>query len=121
MKYTTENGRHSTRLQNWDYRWKGAYFVTICTKNREEYFGSITNKTMNLSAIGTIAQNLWFDLPNHFDNIQLDAFVVMPNHLHGIVTIVNDISEDDPVNNLVVGTLHATSLLSTKRVLLRVL
>ena len=77
----------STRLQNWDYRWNGAYFVTICTQNREFYFGNIVNGNMELSGIGIIADILWHEIKNHAKNVELDAFVVMPNHIHGILIL----------------------------------
>ena len=75
------------RLQNWDYRWDGSYFITICTKNREHYFGEITNGKMNLSNIGVLADIFFHEIKNHSNNIRLNAFVVMPNHFHGIIII----------------------------------
>jgi hypothetical protein len=117
----------SSRLQNWDYRWNAAYFVTICTKNRDHYFGEISNGEMNLSGIGIIADIMWYEIKNHSKNVELDAFVVMPNHIHGIIIInkpnglVADVangSDGDVANGSVadvangsdVETLHATSL-----------
>ena len=79
----------STRLQNWDYCWAGAYFITICTKNREHYFGEIENGEMRLSEIGHIAEQEWiktFDMRPDM-NIQMGEFVVMPNHFHAIIII----------------------------------
>jgi len=81
----------SARLPNWDYRSNADYFVTICTKNRKCFFGEITDSQkdnpMTLSKIGQIAQDLWEGIPNHFPDIKLGEFVVMPNHVHGIVEI----------------------------------
>lgn len=77
----------SARLQNYDYGSNGAYFVTICTANRECYFGEISDGQMILSAIGDIAFKYWIDIPNHFPFVVLDAFVIMPNHVHGIIVI----------------------------------
>jgi len=79
----------SARLENWDYGWKAAYFVTICTAGREHYFGTITNGEMILSEIGRIAQQEWLKTPiiRPDMNIRLDEFVVMPNHIHGIIII----------------------------------
>jgi REP-associated tyrosine transposase len=77
----------STRLQNWDYSWNGSYFLTICTHRREWFFGKIANKFMVLSEIGLLAEKFWFEIPNHFPHVFLDAFVVMPNHVHGIIII----------------------------------
>jgi putative transposase len=77
----------SARLQNWDYGWKGIYYITICTKGRNHYFGKITEIAMELSDIGMFAQQLWSEIPNHFPFVDLDSFVVMPNHIHGILII----------------------------------
>jgi REP element-mobilizing transposase RayT len=77
----------STRLQNWNYGWNGIYFVTICTAGHEQTLGYISKGKMSLSQIGQIAQNFWIEIPRHFEFIELDAFVVMPNHIHGILII----------------------------------
>jgi REP element-mobilizing transposase RayT len=84
------NGRyriHTTRLQNWDYGWNAPYFITICTLNREHFFGEISNATMHMSQTGKLAQQYWYEIPEKFPFVKLDVFVVMPNHIHGIVTI----------------------------------
>jgi len=79
----------SARLQNWDYGWNASYFVTICTKNREHYFGEIVDGEMHFSEIGKIAESDWVKSPDIRPdmNLELGAFVVMPNHFHGIVII----------------------------------
>lgn len=77
----------STRLQNYDYSSNGYYFITICTKNREHYFGEITNDKIQLSKIGKIVQKYWLEIPKHFPFVKLNEFVVMPNHVHGILII----------------------------------
>ena len=86
----------STRLKGWDYSSPGAYFLTICTKNRECYFGEIVDGKMILSDCGKMAQINWQNGPDHFDNIALDEFVVMPNHIHGILGVneKNDCNRD---------------------------
>ena len=86
-KYNNKYRIPSTRLQNWDYGWAAAYFVTICTKNRECYFGDIINGEMQYSPLGAIADVLWYEIKNHTKNIELDIFQVMPNHIHGIIVI----------------------------------
>ena len=94
----------TTRLQNWDYGWNAAYFVTICSKNREFYFGKIEDKKMELSEIGKIAQQYWDEIHNHFPFIELGKFVVMPNHVHGIIIINksnNDIAVQTPKLDMV--------------------
>ncbi|MFO7874714.1 MAG: transposase [Bacteroidales bacterium] len=77
----------SARLQNWDYGWNAAYFVTICTVNRECHFGNIKNGEMNLMEIGKKADEYWLEIPEHFPFVKLDVHVVMPNHVHGIIII----------------------------------
>ncbi len=81
--------RRSIRLKDYDYSSPGAYFVTICTKNRECLFGHIEGDAMVVNDAGRMMESVWNDLPNHYANISLDAFVVMPNHVHGII-IIND-------------------------------
>ena len=79
----------STRLPNWDYGKDAAYFVTICTQNREHYFGEITDGMMQLSEIGLIVENEWmktFQMRPDM-NLQMDEYVVMPNHFHAIIII----------------------------------
>jgi REP element-mobilizing transposase RayT len=77
----------SARLQNWDYGWNAAYFITICTQNRECYSGKIIGEKMFLSEIGTVVQQYWNEIPTHFPFVELGEFVVMPNHVHGIIVI----------------------------------
>jgi putative transposase len=77
----------SARWQDWDYAWDAAYFVTICTKDRECYFGEVVDGIMNLSGVGIIADLLWYEIKNHAKNIELGEFVVMPNHIHGIISL----------------------------------
>ncbi len=79
------NGRQSLRLPNCDYGSPGQYFVTICTSNRACVFGEIIEGAMRLSREGTIAEAAWRNLPAHHRHLALDAFVIMPNHLHGIL------------------------------------
>jgi REP element-mobilizing transposase RayT len=98
----------SARAAFWDYSWIGAYFVTLCTKNRYHYFGKIVEGNMLLSPLGTIADVLWHEIKHHAKHVELGAFVVMPNHVHGIVRILPD--EQSP--SAVVETTHALSLLS---------
>ncbi len=86
-KYRNKYRIASTRLKNWDYGWNGAYFVTICTKDRVHYFGEITDREMELVEIGNLAKNFWLEIPDHFLFVKLGAFVIMPNHVHGIIII----------------------------------
>ncbi len=102
--------RRSLRLQGYDYRWAGAYFVTICTHQREAVFGAIAGTAMDLNAYGQIVAEDWAWLAHQFPSIDLDACVVMPNHLHGIIMITatpdalqvgeGDSSTSAPTNSL---------------------
>ncbi|WP_412710101.1 transposase [Atrimonas thermophila] len=76
-------------MKDYDYSQAGAYFITICTKNRECLFGSIVNGEMLLSAWGVIVKNEWLRTSIIRPNIVVDEFVLMPNHLHGILVIVD--------------------------------
>ena len=105
----------SARWQNWDYRWAGAYFVTICTKGREHLFGEIVDKRMVYSHVGVIADILWCEIKNHTKNVELAEYIVMPNHVHGILILNGDNVSVPVVGTFsVVGTLHATSLQPTE-------
>lgn len=86
-KFQNKYRIESTRLRNWDYGSNAAYFITICTKNRTRFFGEIDDKEMVLNAIGKLAKFYWIEIPKHFPFIALGNFVVMPNHVHGILTI----------------------------------
>jgi putative transposase len=81
--------RRSIRLKGYDYSQAGAYFITICTTNRQCLFGHISNGEMILNDAGKIAVDAWMQTPDIRSNVQLDAFVVMPNHIHGIIIITN--------------------------------
>jgi putative transposase len=79
--------RRSIRLRNFDYSQAGVYFVTICAFRKRCIFGRIENGRVRLSPIGDIVRACWVDVPNHFPGIKIEAFVVMPNHMHGILAI----------------------------------
>jgi hypothetical protein len=79
--------RRSIQLKGYDYSQPGAYFVTLVTRQRDCLFGEIVHGMMQLNPIGKIIQSEWQRLPRHFHNIKLDAFMVMPNHLHGAIVI----------------------------------
>lgn len=77
------------RLPGYDYSQNGYYFVTICTHEKIDYFGKIINNQIQLSEIGKIVFNHWYEICTHFNNINLDEFIVMTNHIHGILIINN--------------------------------
>lgn len=79
--------RRSIRLREYDYRCAGAYFVTICAFQRECLFGEVMNGEMWLNEYGNIVQTAWRDLPNHYPYAELDEYVIMPNHFHGVIVI----------------------------------
>ena len=115
MKYNPHiHHRRSIRLQDYDYSSEGACFVTMCTQNRECLFGVIVNGEMILNEYGKIVEQCRNDLPNHYDNIALDAYVIMPDHFHGIIFIVSVDSVDaldsvnaiDSVDSVLVGAIH---------------
>src|SRR6185312_7959509 len=88
--------RKSIRLRGYDYASPGAYFVTIVTQDRACLFGEISRGRMHLNAAGMAAQTVWAAIPVHFPRVRLDAFVVMPNHVHGIILIAGtDAATDD--------------------------
>jgi REP-associated tyrosine transposase len=79
--------RRSIRLAGYDYRQSGAYFVTIVTQNRICVFGDVTDEEIVLNDTGRISQASWIGLSSRFPTVSLDSFVVMPNHIHGIITV----------------------------------
>ena len=90
MKYN-ENiyHRRSIRLKGYDYSQAGLYFITICTKNQLCLFGEIENGEMILNDAGHSAERCWMTIPNHYPEIQLHEYIIMPNHVHGIVGVQN--------------------------------
>jgi REP element-mobilizing transposase RayT len=79
--------RKNIRLSYWDYSSSGEYFITICCKERNSFFGEIKENEMILSEIGLISSKYWLEIPEHFPHVKLDEFVVMPNHIHGILIL----------------------------------
>ena len=100
-KYQNKYRIKSARLPGYDYSRAGLYFITICTQNRAHYFGEIIDDKMYLSNIGVLADAFWHEIKNHSKNTGLHQFTVMPNHIHGILEIVDGGG---------VETMHASSL-----------
>jgi REP element-mobilizing transposase RayT len=92
--------RKSIRLRGYDYSESGGYFITVCTKDREHLLGEVRDGGMVENGYGKIVRECWNHVPKHYSNVELDEFVVMPNHVHGIMFIM-----DNPV-----GTRHASPL-----------
>lgn len=80
--------RRSIRLPGYDYAQTGAYFITVCTHARQPILGKIADGVMYPNRLGIIVWACWRDLPRHYPHVVLDAFVVMPNHVHGIIVLV---------------------------------
>jgi len=97
MKYDSSiHHRQSLRLRGYDYSQEGAYFITICTHNKRWLFGHIIGREMHLNDAGKMIQSVWQDLPERFTNIEIDEFIIMPNHIHAILVIIRP----DTVTNL---------------------
>ena len=101
MKYDPKkHHRKSIRLEGYDYSQDGMYYVTVCEKSGKSVFGEVIKSEVRLSAWGEIVRDCWEDIPNHFENAEVDVSVIMPNHIHGIVILGKSL----------VGTRHAVSL-----------
>lgn len=94
-KYRNKYRNGTCRLQPWDYRNEGSYFITICSKDRLHYFGEVIDGEMNLNEIGKLAKQFWMEIPKHFPFVALGNFIVMPNHTHGVLTIKNRINKEN--------------------------
>ena len=93
MKYNPEiHHRRSIRLKGYDYAQAGAYFVTICTQNRECLFGNVANGEMVLNDAGRMIQTVWDEMPEHYFGVAIDIFQIMPNHIHGIIILTNPVT-----------------------------
>jgi putative transposase len=90
--------RRSTRLPGFDYSQPGAYFVTLITKDRVSWFGDIVNDVVSLTPVGKMVANEWQRLPNRFSGLDLDEWVVMPDHLHGILILRDSAKMEDLIN-----------------------
>jgi putative transposase len=95
MIQSTNPRRKSIRLEGYDYSKPGGYFVTICTRSKEDFFGEIKNEVFLPNRLGKIVQESWIWLEKRYAYIELDAWVLMPNHLHGIILIHGDHATDE--------------------------
>ena len=98
-KYQNKYRIASVRLQSWNYGNNGAYFITICTKDKIHHFGRVENGEMILTESGRLAEQYWEEIPQHFPYVELGNFVIMPNHMHGILII----NKMDPTDTPAVG------------------
>jgi putative transposase len=99
----TLHGRRSIRLKDYDYSQPGAYFITVCTKDHDCILGEIVDGEIQLSEFGKIALKHWDEIPKYFPSAELDEFIVMPNHIHGIIVL------HEPV-----GAIHESPLQMTR-------
>ncbi len=108
--------RRPNRLSEFDYSTPGYYFITICVKEFKPLFGRIRNEEILLNEVGKIASKNWKNIPMHFDSCEIDEFIVMPNHIHGIIVLTelgineNFFNVESRFVNQSVGTRHALSL-----------
>ena len=104
MEYNPDfNHRQSIRLNGYDYSRSGAYFITICTHEREHLFGDIVNERMELNIFCDIALSHWQQLEKHHSTIIMDELVVMPNHLHGIIILKSSIDYKKSISEIIRG------------------
>jgi putative transposase len=85
------HSRKLNRKRSYNYSNSGIYFVTFCTKNRMSWFGEISNKRMCLNNLGHIANEYWLEIPQYYKNVKIDEFIIMPDHVHGIVIIERNV------------------------------
>ncbi|MBI9072710.1 MAG: hypothetical protein JEY94_14005 [Melioribacteraceae bacterium] len=111
-KFKGEFRVESSRLKSWDYSTPGWYFVTICVKDNKNCFGAVDDYNVKLNNIGEIVELFWKEIPDHYNFVELDEFVVMPDHFHAII-ILNEqsnveVKHKKNINNVETG--HAPSL-----------
>ena len=87
MKPKILKNRKANRLKDYDYSKDGYYFITICTQDREKYFGTIKDHNMILNDAGKMILKIWDQIPIFYEGIEVDIFQIMPNHIHGIIII----------------------------------
>ncbi|MEO9887813.1 MAG: transposase [Balneola sp.] len=102
MRQQSLPNRQSMRLQGYDYSRPGFYFITICVQNMKHIFGDVIDGKMHLNELGKIARDYWNTIDNRYPNTRVDAFIIMPNHVHGIIEIINP--------NPMVGAIHESPL-----------
>lgn len=109
--------RRSIRLKGFDYAQPGGYFITIVTYQRECLFGEVINREVRLSCYGEIVQRWWHEIPVHFSHVETGAFVIMPNHIHGVILIRSDargtvsVPRDDGINKISSGNEKSSEIL----------
>lgn len=82
--------RKSPRLRGYDYSSAGGYFVTVCTHQHKHLFGAVKQDQMILNKVGNIAENCLLEIPKHYVDVEVDSFVVMPNHVHIVIFLIEE-------------------------------
>lgn len=95
--------RKSIRLKNYDYSKEGLYFITICTENKEKLFGEIVNNNITLNNAGQMIEKIWFEIPKFYKGFKLHEFIVMPNHIHGIIEIIEKVGDDSHISPIIIN------------------
>jgi putative transposase len=103
MPHDLNRRRQSLRLKGYDYSQAGAYFITVCTHRRMLLFGDVIEGDVRLNDIGAIINQSWVNLPNHYPGIELDSFIVMPNHMHGILILNDEVDSRHGIVEIVRG------------------
>ena len=99
----TNHQRHSIRLKDYDYSQPGGYFITLVTHERRNLFGKIVDGEMQLNEFGVIAHEQWLQIPTRFDLVELGEFVIMPDHIHGIIIIHESVAAVEVVESVGAG------------------
>jgi putative transposase len=102
--------RDSTHLPGYDYTRAGAYFVTICARDRARLFGEIRQGVVHLSEVGALVATSWVGIGEHFSNVSLDAWVLMPNHLHGIISLSDNMALPPDIELVAWRASHTSSV-----------
>lgn len=108
--------RKSYRLKNYNYSSNGYYFITIYLKNRTNYFGKIKNEKMILNKLGEIVKKYWMEIPKHFKHVYLDEFIIMTDHMHGILIIKQPISVKPIAVTAMSNNMAMTAMSKTKNI-----
>ncbi len=111
-------GRHSIRLKDYDYSQPGGYYVTICVQDRQCLFGEVVNLEMQVNQFGKIVKECWEEIPKKYRNVEKDVFVVMPNHVHGIIIVNDSEMNDDNVGAIHELPLQTNYMVQRRRMLL---
>ena len=115
-KYDPErHHRRSIRLKGYDYTLAGAYFVTFCVQNRESLFGEIIDGQMMLNEAGRMVEAVWQELSVFYPGVDTDAFVVMPNHFHGIIVLTSGQARGPSPTISLPDVVHRFKTMTTKR------